>query len=173
MKKAISLVLVVVLLLAANALPCYAQRHGHGGGHSGGHVYRGGHGYGGGHVYGGGHRHGYSSFRGSIWIGPGWGGWGGWDPWWWGSPAYPYYYPYYNSFYYPYYSPYYRPYYYSEPPVITEQQPPAYAQPAPEPEEQYYWYFCPDAKNYYPYVKHCPKGWLKVVPRETPPDVKE
>ena len=130
MKKAICFVFVVIVLFIANALPGYAAGHGYG--HGGGHF----------------------SFRGGVWIGPGWGGWG---PWWWGSPVYPYYYP----------------YYYSEPPVVMQEQPPVYVQPPPQPEEQYYWYFCPDAKNYYPYVKQCPRGWLKVVPLQTPPDWKE
>lgn len=98
-------------------------------------------------VYAHGHRGG---FRGSIWIGPGW-GWG----WGWGAP-YPYYYPY---------------YYYAAPPVVIPQQPPAYdyeQQAPPTREQPYYWYFCPDAKAYYPYVKQCPGGWKKVVPK--PPD---
>jgi len=83
-----------------------------------------------------------------VWIGPGWGPW--WGPgWWWGPPAYPYY---------------------DRPPVIIEQQP-IYQQPLLQQDEQNYWYYCPDAKAYYPYVKDCPKGWLKVVP--APPQGKE
>lgn len=94
------------------------------------------------------HGRGHVGFRGSIWIGPGWG---------WGAP-YPYYYP----------------YYYAAPPIIIERQPPVYqyeqqASP-PVQEPQYYWYFCPGSKAYYPYVKQCPGGWVKVVP--TPPDEK-
>lgn len=27
-----------------------------------------------------------------------------------------------------------------------------------------YWYFCPDSKTYYPYVKQCPSPWQRVVP---------
>ena len=83
---------------------------------------------------------------GGIWIGP----W--WDPWldpWWGPPVYPYD--------------------YSEPPVVIEQQPFIYdEQQAPLEEQQYYWYFCPEAKAYYPYVKQCPSGWMKVVPSPAP-----
>ncbi len=61
-------------------------------------------------------------------------GWG-----WWGPPAYSYYY---------------------RQPVVAERE-----RVAPVREEQpYYWYFCPNAKNYYPYVKQCPGGWLKVLP---------
>lgn len=76
-------------------------------------------------------------FRGGVWVGPG--------PYW----GYPY----------PYYNP-----YYAAPPVVIQEQPPVYVQPAPQQEEQSYWYFCPNPKGYYPYVKQCPGGWLKVVP---------
>lgn len=81
----------------------------------------------------------------SIWLEPAWG------PRWWG--------PYYNPYYYP---------YYPEPPVIIEQRPEIYVQPSPQTEQQsVYWYYCLESKAYYPYVKKCPGGWLKVVP--TPP----
>lgn len=82
--------------------------------------------------------------RGGFWIGPGWG------PWWWGPLAYPYY---------------------GAPrqPIIIEQQPLVYDQQAQQlPEEPYYWYYCAESKTYYPYVKQCPKGWMKVVPTLTP-----
>ncbi len=101
--------------------------------------------YAGGHGHGG-HGHGHFFFGGNVWIGPGWGGWG---PWWWGAPYYPYY-----------------PYYYP-------QQSSEYVEQTPQVEEQTYWYFCPDAKNYYPYVKRCPSGWLKVIPSSAPPDGSE
>jgi len=96
------------------------------------------------HPYGG--HGGHGGFHGTIWIGPGWWGPGWWGPGWWGSPYYPY--P-----------------YYSQPPVVIQQQP-VYQQPAPVEEEQTYWYYCPDANAYYPYVKNCPKGWLRVVPTQ-------
>lgn len=89
-----------------------------------------------------------------VGIGPGWGwgwGWGGgwgWGPWW-GYPGYGY------------------PYYPSQPVVIQQQQP-VYDMQTPQRDEEYYWYFCPDSKNYYPYVKQCPNGWLKVVPPQGP-----
>jgi hypothetical protein len=54
-----------------------------------------------------------------------------------------------------------------------QEQSPVYVEPAQQPEEQYYWYFCPDSKNYYPYVKNCPGGWLKVVPTQSPQDWRE
>jgi hypothetical protein len=90
------------------------------------------------HAWHGGH------FRGSIWIGPGWG------------PVYPYWYP--------------GPPVVVERPVIIPEQPPVYVEPAPSREEESYWYYCPDKQGYYPYVKKCPKGWLKVVPAPAPPD---
>ena len=67
----------------------------------------------------------------------------------------------------PYY--YYPPYY---PPVVTvPATPPVYieqgnARPAsPQTQEQSYWYYCADAKAYYPYVKQCPGGWQRVAPQ--------
>ena len=66
--------------------------------------------------------------------------------------------------------------YYSQPPVIIHQQAPnVYVQPAPQyapappAPESNYWYFCRESNGYYPYVKQCPQGWMKVVP--TPPSV--
>jgi hypothetical protein len=96
--------------------------------------------------------HGRVGVTGTIYIGPGW-----WDPWW-GPTVYPYPYPY--------------PYYYAAPPVVIEQQPPVYEE-MPQADQPYYWYFCPGSKIYYPYVKHCPEGWLKVVPPESPAPGKE
>lgn len=75
-----------------------------------------------------------------LWLGPGW----------WGPYYYPYYYP-----------------YYQDQPIVIE-QPELYVQPAPQTEQQpVYWYYCKDPQGYYPYVKQCPGGWMKVVP--TPP----
>ena len=100
----------------------------------------------GGPYYGGGHYYRRGPYYGpGIWIGPGWG------PWWWGAPYYPYY-PYYSE------------------PVVIQQQPSVYVQPTPQQEEQSYWYYCPNPQGYYPYVKQCPKGWMKVVPSPVPQD---
>jgi hypothetical protein len=101
---------------------------------------------------------GQAHFRGGVWIGPGWG------PGWWGAP-YGYGYGYGYGY----------PYPYAAPPVVIQQQPQEYVhQPAPaaQPEQQSYWYYCSEAKAYYPYVKKCPGGWMKVVPTpaQTPPE---
>jgi hypothetical protein len=94
--------------------------------------------------HGGGH-FGHHGGHAEIVVGPGL-----WWPGWWDS--YPYY-PYYSS-----------------PPVIVQQPPEIYVQPTPQAEPSDYWYFCQDPKGYYPYVKKCPKGWLKVVPSDNPPE---
>jgi hypothetical protein len=66
-------------------------------------------------------------------------------------------------------SPYYYPPYY--PPVVTvPSSPPVYieqggAQPAPAPSQSNWWYYCADAKAYYPYVTECPAGWQPVAPQ--------
>lgn len=87
---------------------------------------------------GGGHHGGHVGI--GLWLGPGWWGW-----------------PYYPSYYYP---------YYQEPPIVI-QQPEVYVEPVPQEDPPSYWYYCRDAQGYYPYVKQCPGGWMKVVP--TPP----
>jgi hypothetical protein len=113
MNKSFCLILVAVILILSSALPSQAEWHG---------------------------GHGGFSFRGSIWVGPGW-----WGPW-----GYPYSYPYYP--------------YYAESPVVIEKQAPVYVQPNRQQEESDYWYFCTKPQGYYPYIKRCPVGWLKVVP---------
>jgi hypothetical protein len=97
----------------------------------------------------GGHRGGHGGGHFNVWLGPGW----GWDP---------FFYPYYPS--YPYYP------YYSQPPVVIQQQPQEYVMPEPQRQETNYWYYCKEAKGYYPYIKRCPGGWMKVVPAPAPPD---
>jgi len=78
------------------------------------------------------------------------------------------------GFWYPpyYYAPYYPSYY--PPVVMAPSAPPTYieqgaAQPAPEPTRSSWWYYCADAKAYYPYVKECAAGWQRVDPQ--PPSV--
>jgi hypothetical protein len=73
-----------------------------------------------------------------------------------------------GPWYYP--APYYPPYYpaYAYPPVVVQQPAPAYVeQAAPAAQKNSaatgVWYYCSDAKAYYPYVKDCPGGWQKVA----------
>ncbi len=70
--------------------------------------------------------------------------------------------PYWNSWYFPgyYYPPYYAPYSpYYYPPAI-ERTPPVYVEQQPAPAND--WYYCRATKAYYPYVRTCPEGWLRV-----------
>ncbi len=79
-------------------------------------------------------------FSGGVFLGP------VWDPWWWG-PGWPYY---------------------SAPPALIQPSPTEYIQQNQEPEGPNYWYFCPNPEGYYPYIKNCSNGWLRVVPPSTP-----
>jgi len=75
-----------------------------------------------------------------------------------GAPFYPWYYP---------------PYYYYPPAVVAVPAAPTTyieqgsSRPASSSRASY-WYYCEASKTYYPYVKECPEGWLRVVP-QTPP----
>ena len=66
--------------------------------------------------------------------------------------------------------------YYAAPPVVVQQPPPVYVQPAPpvyvQPAQEQieFWYYCQNPQGYYPYIKSCPGGWMKVVPEVTPPN---
>jgi len=159
MKLIIRLVLMLIVVVAANAHPEFAMGAGPGGsGGHGGPGGQGGSGWHGGSAWQGGHDwHGGSGWHGNfgVVIGPGW-----WGPY----PYYPYY-PYYQ------YNPYY-PYYpsYVQPPVSMEEAPETEVQPPPPVEEPLYWYYCPDPAGYYPDVPRCPKGWLRVVPPLSPPE---
>lgn len=116
--------------------------------------YAAGHGHGGGGWHGGGWRGGHG-WHGGIGVSI----WPAWDPWWWGYPYYPYY-P---------YNP-----YYPAPYTVAPQEPEEYIQQdQPQSTEPVYWYFCKDPEGYYPYIKKCPKGWLRVVPPSVPPDEKK
>jgi hypothetical protein len=57
---------------------------------------------------------------------------------------------------------------YAPAPAAVYAPAPAYARPvyaAAPPPTPSYWYYCPSAGGYYPYVRGCPGGWLTVVPR--------
>ena len=78
--------------------------------------------------------------------------------------------PYWGPWHYPapyYYPPYYYPPYY--PPVVIERPaPPVYIEQSPPAEtvaKSDYWYYCQSKGGYYPFVKECPDGWQKVLPR--------
>jgi hypothetical protein len=60
--------------------------------------------------------------------------------------------------------------YYAAPPVVIPQQPQTYIQQQPQ---ENYWYYCQDPQGYYPYVKTCPGGWMKVVPQPAPAPPKQ
>jgi hypothetical protein len=131
--------IAAVGLLVGTAGAAQADQHGGGGGWHGGGGYHGGGNWHGGHWHGGGWHGGYG---GSIYLGFG----PFWDPFW-----YPWY-----------------PYYYAPPaPVVVSPPATTYIQSEPQEEPDYYWYYCTSPKGYYPYVKKCPQGWLKVVPQPT------
>ncbi len=97
-----------------------------------------------GHMYYGGHV--------GVYIGPGW---------WWGYPYYAYPYPYYY------------PYPYAYPPAVSEPAVPETYIERSEPESRSSsqtgtWYYCPESKTYYPYVKECPGGWREVPAQPAP-----
>jgi hypothetical protein len=109
-----------------------------------------------GHHGGGGHGHAHVGV--GVYLGPGWWGPGPyWGPYWgsyyWGAPYSPYYYP---------------------PPVVVQQGPQTYIERDPQaaapaaPQPSQWWYFCPGANGYYPYVKECPGGWQRVAPQPPP-----
>jgi len=77
-----------------------------------------------------------------------------------GVPLYP------PAYYYP------APAYYYPPPVVAvPAAPPVYVeqgqQSAPQGGDS--WYYCAEAKAYYPYVKECPSPWQPVSPRPPGP----
>ena len=62
------------------------------------------------------------------------------------------------------------PYYY-QPPVVIRQEPQVYIErsaPQASPAAEAYWHYCNSPQGYYPYVKECPGGWMRVTP--TPPN---
>ncbi|SFH36132.1 hypothetical protein SAMN05216299_108101 [Nitrosospira sp. Nsp14] len=62
-------------------------------------------------------------------------------------------------------------YSYPPAPVIVPAPPPVYIQqPQPLPSQpeapsSYYWHYCREFEGYYPYVRKCPGGWLRVAPQ--------
>lgn len=79
-----------------------------------------------------------------------------------GGPVFgPWWYPYGYGYPYSYYHPY--PYAVARPSGPTEyiEQGQAPAAKSSDP----YWYYCPEAKAYYPYVDKCAAGWQRVKPQ--------
>lgn len=76
---------------------------------------------------------------------------------------------YYYAPYYDYYGPAYGygPGYYYPPPATVYAEPETTVVQPPA----NYWYYCPPAKNYYPYVTSCPSGW-EAVPAKPPAQTK-
>jgi hypothetical protein len=66
-----------------------------------------------------------------------------WDPFWFPSPY---------------------PAYTYAPPLMIQPQPEVSVSQPSSPTTPTYWYYCVDAKAYYPYTQQCPGGWLKVIP---------
>ena len=65
---------------------------------------------------------------------------------------------------------YYPPPAYYYPPVVVAPPaaPPVYIErsdPGPAAGGEYFWYYCPDSKTYYPYVKECKSPWQRVTPQ--------
>jgi hypothetical protein len=143
-KSRSALILAVLVVTVFVSGMAFAAGSYQGSGHSGGY-YRGG-GHYGGSYQGGGHYGGYYRGRGYF----GWPYWGLWyDP----LNYYPYYYPYY----YP-------------PSVAVPSMPEEYierSQPEPSSTPSGVWYYCPESRTYYPYVKECPGGW-QMVPAQPP-----
>jgi hypothetical protein len=149
----------VLLLIAALliAYPIDGDARGGGGGHGGSHSSgsRGSGHAGGGHISGG---HSGSGHRGGgrvviVRRGGGGVGWGWWAPLGVVGGA---------ALLVPYGTPYYPP-----PEVALEQ---SLEEAQPNQQELAYWYYCPNPEGYYPYVKSCPIGWMRVIADANPPD---
>ena len=105
------------------------------------------------------HDHDWDAWHGGRWVHDWHGGHLGW--WWVVGGAWIFF----NAPIYPYPDPY-------TPPTVIVQTVPA-APPPPNtaavPPAPVYWYYCPTAQNYYPYVAQCPVDWQKVPATQAPP----
>ena len=59
------------------------------------------------------------------------------------------------------------PYDYPPPAAYYPPSPPAYVEREAPAQQPVWWYWCPSANGYYPYVKECPGGWQRVAPQPT------
>lgn len=141
-RTAATLILILLGAIASDSVLAAGRHGGGGGGHRGGGWHGG---------FSGGSRLGFGIFIGAPLL---------------SYYAAPYYAP---SYYYPpTYS--YPPSYYYPPAVAGPAYAPAYAgqgtvQAAPVQAQANWWYYCADAKSYYPYVRECPAGWVRVSPQ--------
>lgn len=51
------------------------------------------------------------------------------------------------------------------PPRVVVAPAPVYIERDAQTEGRSWWYYCPEARAYYPYVRSCPGGWERVSPR--------
>jgi hypothetical protein len=150
MRKIWLALFAAVPLLLGGEGAASAQMHGGGGGwRGGGGGWHGEHFHDGRFFHGGRFNNFHTNFR--VFIGA--------PAFWWGAPYYPYYYPY------SYYGGSYATPVYGDPGSATymQQYGGARAQSSGE-----YWYYCTDPAGYYPQVRNCAQGWLKVVPDGSP-----
>lgn len=84
------------------------------------------------------HGHGHEHVHFGLTIGPSWGAWYGLPRW--SPPPLPY------------------------PLPVIERRSPVYVELPPVPPVSEFWYYCPAAQAYYPYVRQCAGGWLRVLP---------
>lgn len=141
MKRALSVALFGLLLVAAAPDEAWAGRghgdHGHfRGGHHG--HFRGGHH---GHFRAGHHGHfrghGHHGWHGSVWVGPGF---------WWGPPVW------------------WGPHYVYQHRTVVVEEPPVYIERGSSAPTGW-WYYCESESAYYPDVYSCPEPWVKVAPQ--------
>jgi len=158
--KRFAMIVLAAMTLVGGIGVANAQMHGgsRGGSVASGGWHGGGSWHGGGNWNGGWHG-GHTRFVVGVGFGAPFWGWGWWPGYW---PGYycPAYYPAYPA--YPYT---YEPYSYDAYPSGTYIEQNA---PTPSPARGDYSYYCPDPAGYYPQVRTCAKGWLRVVPQNAP-----
>ena len=54
---------------------------------------------------------------------------------------------------------------YYHPAPVAPLPAPVYIERSDAPAAEHYWYYCPESKSYYPYVRECPSTWQRVSPR--------
>jgi len=143
--KMLKLMCLIFVLLGTMSTNSAWARGGHGG-HHGGHHFSGGHHYGGHHFGGFGLGYGLGYGFGGYW--PYYGGYGGYGL---GYRGYGGYGGGYGG---------------SYPPVMYIQQ--QGTNRSVTESQADYWYYCRKPEGYYPHVKKCTDGWMRVVPQPPP-----